>query len=571
MKRIDYIVLALAAALSLSSCMNKEPIDAVHPGNYFCNASALQSWMNYCYEEFDGQDAMLLDADDFVGKEPSELLAGGRTPSAQSWDWSVLAQANALLDNEKYCKDEDAVARYDAEARFFRALAFFDKVRMFGDVPYNTGTVGSNDEQLYAGRRSRYYVMTRVLDEFQDAADNLTDQVFDTPIRINKWVALGFLARAALFEGTFLKYSGEEDWQEFLTLAADACEKIMDSGKFKVYTAAGWSTANAYRNLFAMETMSAQEALLVRCFNTRDCISVLDRIYGDGRLGATSRFVNHYQLINGKSIATRPGWETETVDQLCQGRDARLAQTLLMPGARDLDTDVPIVNELNSMTGYQPIKFRKSADASSLGACYPLLRYPEILLIYVEAKAELGTIKQADIDKTLNVIRARVGMPAVTMGDVNLYPDELLSSYYPNVSGKNKGIILEIRRERTIELALEGQRQWDMLRWHEGAQLGNWKQKITGMYFTGAGLFDLNGDGQPDVELYTDTPQQHLVKAFKIGTDVILSEGGKGHIVAHSGIKLPEEPWDEDRDYLWPVPAYEFSVSGNNMKQNYGY
>lgn len=529
MKGYSKILVSALLLSQLASCFPESPMDALHPENYFKDASAMQDWISRCYDEFDGQRSMLLDADDFVGAFPSEVLAGTRNASSQTWDWSVLRQANTLIDNEKYCEDAEAVARFDAEARFFRALFYFDMVRRWGDVPYYRNTVGASDRPKAANARD--YVMMQAIEEMYDAADCLTDQVYDIPVRINRWAALGFIARAALFEGSFLKYSGEDGWEEYMEEAVRACELIMSCGRFEVYRAPAWKAANAYRNLFAMETMSPKEALLVRIYNTSDCPSELDYIYRDCGLGATARFVNHYQMVNGAGIATRPGYETEDVSQACQGRDPRLAQTLWTPGCRELDNDSAMEYEGRSVTGWQPVKFRKSADSRSMNACFPILRYSEILLVYAEAKAELGTLRQSDMDRSVNMIRARVGMPAITVSEANADVDALLASYYPNADkGRNRGVILEIRRERTVELALEGQRLWDMLRWHEGAQIGNRNAPLYGVY-----------------------------------------EKGKGYVTAHKGRMLPEKEWDEDRDYLWPVPESEFSVPGCRLRQNYGY
>lgn len=572
MKRtINHIMTSAAVLLSLSSCdLDLKQMDQVHPEHFFTDAASLDAWMNYCYKEFDGQESMLRDADDFISAHPSEFLAGTRTPATQTWDWSVLTQINRYHQYKSLCKDEEAIARYDAEAMFFHALFYADKVRQFGDVPYYDSMVGPDAAPVATDRD---IIMTDVCDEFMEASEELTDEVFDIPVRINRWVALGFMARAALFEGTYLKYSDEEGWDYYLKECVKACEKIMDSGKFRIYTATGWKSNNAYRNLFAMETMAPEEALLVKLYDTDVCPSQIDMIFGRERLGATSRFVNHYQLLNGKGIQdVRSGYESEDINEVFQARDPRLAQTLLMPGCRYLDTDAPVINSLNSMTGYQPVKFQKSADATKLAACFPVLRYAEILLAYAEAKAELGTITQADLDRSVNLIRARVGMPAISLLETYGGADRLMESYYPNVpASKYKGIILEIRRERTIELALEGRRQWDIMRWHEGARIGNTDSKIQGLYIPAPGLIDLNGDKEPDVELYTSSPVQSSVKALKIGTDIILSEGTRGHVVAFDGECLPEEEWDEDRDYLWPIPASEFRVPGSRLLQNYGY
>src|SRR5690606_17675126 len=99
-------------------------------------------------------------------------------------------------------------------------------------------------------------------------------------------------------------------------------------------------------------------------------------------------------------------------------------------------------------------------------------RYAEVLLNYAEAKAELGTITQTDIDKSIKLLRDRVGMPNLNLAFANSNPDPYLIGEYPNATkGANHGAILEIRRERRIELVKEGLRYNDLMRWKEGARL----------------------------------------------------------------------------------------------------
>src|SRR5699024_7077820 len=109
----------------------------------------------------------------------------------------------------------------------------------------------------------------------------------------------------------------------------------------------------------------------------------------------------------------------------------------------------------------------------------PVFRYAETLLIFAEAKAELGEITQEDIEKTINVIRDRVQMPSLEIGVANSNIDPRLEDFYPNVSGQDKGVILEIRRERRVEMACEGQRYDDLNRWYAGKLLEN---RPEGMY-----------------------------------------------------------------------------------------
>ena len=110
----------------------------------------------------------------------------------------------------------------------------------------------------------------------------------------------------------------------------------------------------------------------------------------------------------------------------------------------------------------------------------------KFLYIYAEAKAELGILKQADLDATINVVRDRVGMPAILLASLNLNAN--LEKQYPNVTGSQKEVILEIRRERRIEFACECFRYDDLLRWKSGRLFEEIQQ---GVYIDQFGLHDL--------------------------------------------------------------------------------
>ncbi|MDR1592066.1 MAG: RagB/SusD family nutrient uptake outer membrane protein, partial [Prevotellaceae bacterium] len=185
-----------------------------------------------------------------------------------------------------------------------------------------------------------------------------------------------------------------------------------------------------------------------------------------------------------------------------------------------------------------------------------------------EAKAELGDITQDDINKSINKIRLRAGMPNLDLATANTNIDPYLLACYPNIdksNANNRGVILEIRRERTVEMAMEGQRQWDMFRWHEGAQLVNHTNPYFGCYIPGPGLYDMTGDGTPDVEIYETTPTSTLSVKKKINADIYLSNGTSGYITAWTSVTYT---WDENRDYLWPLPSSEIILSNNVLTQN---
>jgi hypothetical protein len=202
----------------------------------------------------------------------------------------------------------------------------------------------------------------------------------------------------------------------------------------------------------------------------------------------------------------------------------------------------------------------------------PVFRIAEMYLIYAEALAENDKLSQADLDISVNLLRDRVGMPHMNMNDANANPDWYLCSEefgYRNVSGANKGVILEIRRERAIELFKEGFRWDDLMRWKEGLCIN---QVMHGQYFPGLGEYDLTGDNKADIVLYQGKKpaEKAGVAAFEVGTltGVVLSEGTKGYI----NPQPQENPqnahvFDESRDYYYPIPSTERSLNPN-LTQN---
>jgi hypothetical protein len=498
-----------------------------------------------------------------------DVIEGTRTASDESgWTWTQLRKINYLLANSYRCSDASARKQYEGVAYFFRAYFYFVKVRRYGDVPYYDQVLGSEDtELLNKARDDRGYVMDKVMDDLDKAIDMLPTA--NSVSTVTRWTALAFKSRAALYEGTFRKYHGLSDADKYLQLAADAASKFMSESSYKLYS----TGSEPYRDLFNSDDAKQEEVITARLYNFDLSISTTIQFnITNSQQGFTRRFMNHYLMADGSRFTDKAGYETMTYTDETKNRDPRMAQTVLCPGYIQVGEETVSPNKLLALTGYQPIKFVSDAahDGASKGTNdFPLFRTAEVYLNYAEAKAELGSLTQDDLDKSVNLIRKRAQMPDMNLAAANATPDPYLESCYPNVTkGANEGVILEIRRERTVELCMEGFRQWDMLRWKEGAQMVNTVAPYYGCYIPGPGLYDMDGDGKADLEIYTGSATSKLSTKKKIGSDIILSNGESGYITAWSTVSYT---WNENRDYLWPIPADERVLTGGVLTQNPGW
>ena len=217
-----------------------------------------------------------------------------------------------------------------------------------------------------------------------------------------------------------------------------------------------------------------------------------------------------------------------------------------------------------SISGYQIAKYVSDVSQDGFQAGYqdiPIFRYAEVLLNFAEAKAELGTLTQVDLDTSIGLLRSRVGMPGLNLANANANPDSVLQSRYSNVTGSNAGVILEIRRERRVELVLEGFRYDDLMRWKNGKLL---EEYFNGMYFSGLGQFDLDGNSSFDLELFQGSPTFNAPQTLEIGGVITLSNGTEGNLVPFAD---RTKIFDETKDYLYPIPSGDIQLN-SNLDQN---
>ena len=578
----------LSGTAGCSDMLDEYPLDAISPETYYNNADELRSATNQFYGMFPGAASGYTESADVVCifNLPAEVQGIRTVPtSGGGWNWEYLRAVNFYLSHSVRCDDVDAREHFDGITRFFRAYFYFEKVKRFGEVPWFDRELSSTDPELFRPRDSRDFIMDKILDDLTYAINNISDK--KDLYNVTHWTALALKSRICLFEGTFRKYHGIPGYEKFLNECATASKLFIDNAPYAIYQ----TGAQPYRDLFSSMNAIEEEVILARDYDRSQNVmheanaNTLSPTYG--RPGMNKKIVNSYLMTNGDRFTDQPGYETMQYYDEMQNRDPRLTQTVVGPGYMRINSDkVESPNFSSSTTGYQIIKWVTDASGDGyMGSSndYILFRAAEVYLNYAEAKAELGTLTQEDLKISIKKIRDRVGMPNIDMDAANANPDPYLcalESGYQNVTGPNKGVILEIRRERTIELLLEGFRYYDIIRWKEGKVF---EQPYKGMYFPGLtqgsgdnryDVFDMNdgtvGDKEKvDICIYTGKKPsvKNIRKFYKLGDEFVLTDGDKGNIICHDIEKEPRQ-WREDRDYLYPIPTQERLLSNGTLSQN---
>ena len=578
----------LSGTAGCSDMLDQYPLDAISPETYYNNADELRSATNQFYGMFPGAASGYTESADVVCtfNLPAEVQGIRTVPtSGGGWNWEYLRAVNFYLSHSVRCDDVDAREHFDGIARFFRAYFYFEKVKRFGEVPWFDRELSSTDPELFRPRDSRDFIMDKILDDLTYAINNISDK--KDLYNVTHWTALALKSRICLFEGTYRKYHGIPGYEKFLDECATTSKLFIDNAPYAIYK----TGAQPYRDLFSSMNAIEEEVILARDYDRAQNVmheanaNTLSPTYG--RPGMNKKIVNSYLMTNGDRFTDQPGYETMQYYDEMQNRDPRLTQTVVGPGYMRINSDkVESPNFSSSTTGYQITKWVTDASGDGyMGSSndYILFRAAEVYLNYAEAKAELGTLTQEDLEISIKKIRDRVGMPNIDMDAANANPDPYLcalESGYQNVTGPNKGVILEIRRERTIELLLEGFRYYDIIRWKEGKMF---EQPFLGMYFPGLtqgsgdnryDVFDMNdgiaGDKEKvDICIYTGKKPsvKNIRKFYKLGDEFVLTDGDKGNIICHDIEKEPRQ-WREDRDYLYPIPTQERLLSNGTLSQN---
>lgn len=596
MKSLKYI-LTVGAGLLLVACndsfMEKFPQTSISEENFFNTTQDLETYTNGLYEilQYSTDDVFSDNISTYGGANEFDNLLRGKVDQMNvgGWandgdpddvdgshnDWGTLRKCNVLLANGYRAQgNKEDINHYIGIGRFFRSWFYFSQIKRYGSSPWYSKPLQTSDvDLLEKGQDSRELVVDSIMADLQFAVENI--QPIDSRTRINRWAALALMARVALYEGTFRKYHTELNLQgtanTFLEKAVWATNEIMANGGFEI-TGSG---AEGYRNLFISGDLSGNKEMILFADYDRtigygnNTSSVLDWQWHLSRSLADS-----YLKLDGTPISLDPSYEKRQFTKIFEGRDPRMAETIMPAGFMGAgDTQAKKVNP--TYGGLGQVKFYpRTLDLNGgYGKNYndiPIFRYAEVLLINAEAKAELGTITTSDINITINLLRNRVGMPALDLNSIKY--DPVITAQYPNVSGANAKVILEIRRERRIEMACEGLRTDDIKRWCVGKLM---EGPFEGMYIPGFGPLDITGDGEPDIAIFKTPADNNLSEEEKSKLTVYtlfdengkeqgiyLSEGDKGYIRFVKDKNLPIT-FIAPKCYYFPIPFTQVQLNPN--------
>lgn len=603
-KTLSSILLIILLSACNDDFMDRFPETAIGKENFFNTEEDLamyiyglydfpglttQSWETSHHDQLFINDAYITtdNCNNTGNTELKTMMIG--TPSAANvtwgWNWGRLRDINFFLENfDNADISQELLNHYEGLGRFFRARFYYNKVKRYSNVPWYDKVIETgDDEAMTKGSDPRDFVVGKIFEDFDFATQNVQKNQFSGAV--DKWTVLAWKARAALHEGTFRKYHPELNLtasaNTYLQIARDAAQEIMANGGFLLYSTG--DPYNDYRDLFISTDLTSNPEVIFGIFNTAGIKNsdVGTTGFGDYEIGPQKDLLQAYLMDDGSFYSAQAGYETNQFVEECQNRDPRLSQSFATPGwvlvytaTYATGAGLYIQKLQKNFTGYHQIKgFMNVIDYDTYSSGdLPVFRLAEILLIYAEARAELGELTQGDLDMSINLLRDRAGMPDLTMDPP---VDPVMDARFPLVNGSTTHWkeLLEIRRERRVELVFEGRRYDDLYRWYAGKLL---EKEPRGLYFPGLGKYDLNGDAVDDIILIDRSesiplPEDKEVNSlgiplryYRVGLQdsdagVYLENGTSGNI---EGIK-ERGTFTEPKFYYRPIPETQVLLNPN--------
>ena len=563
-------IISLAGTVAMTSCDdflndNRYPLSQQTVNAEFWNNSVnVQNQINYFYEDYSGYGngagggtfywSWL--SDDQSGRQAfADWTFKTVPPTSSSWNapYIEIRRANLVIQGvEASTLTTSEKANFLGLARMYRARGYYDLVRRYGDVPLVTTPLDpADDASLFGPRTARNTVMDLVLEDLNFAVENISAQSGKTVF--SKDMAQAFKAEVCLTEGTYAKYHQNDNAraQKFLQEAVKAGEAVAGSypiGDYKALYQSFRTAGGGYDGLSANP-----EIIMFKPYENGVFMNSISDYSNasDGVAGITRDAFDAFVFKDGKPAAltsynntdhgTPDGAASVSIADLLAVRDARLSvityDHIFFQG---MSWGAPNTVGQWSSTGYGVQKFNNLTVPQSIVneinknyLCAPLYWGARVYVTILEAKAELGTLSDADITKYMKPLWDRAG---IDTSNLNL---AFLTNMNDPANNMNvSSLIWEIRRLRRCELMLDdGLRYWDLVRWHQLDKLDFSKNpKITqGAYAANAPI----------------APKDGMID---------------GYVDATWGQKRTFE----DKYYLYPIPSGQIQLN-DQLEQNPGW
>ncbi len=560
----------LFTGVSCNDLVDMKPINEISDADYWKTADQFKLAANEFYTYLRTFTDILNDSPHSDRRADFVFVTGGNTfsngsntiPSTDgNWNtaYARIRATNYLIEKAATYSQPAEIQKYVAEARFFRAYIYFDLLQLFGEVPLITKTLTTTSSELTAPKNARAEVVDFIVQDLEAAIAVLpAESAIATADkgRISLGAAQAFLGRVALYEGTWQKFRGNTTRANtLLDKAISNSDAVIKSTQYELFapTALGDS---AQKYMFILENQQSNPANITKAANkeyilanrydfasrqirTNITHATLNNVYW-----VTRKFATMYLCSDGLPIEKSPlfkGFATTTSE--FENRDNRMRYNLMIDGRYYWDNENPGArttwkgdatdiagsrgkHKSNANSGYANQKWatERRLDDNQEGYDYPVIRYAEVLLNYAEAVYERnGSISDADLDRSLNLVRNRV----------NKAMPKLSNAF---VSANGLDMRNEIRRERNIEFYFEGFRRDDLMRWKTAET--ELPMDIQGIAWTGTAY-----------ETYWSGIKNNIVGGiYRIETS---------------------RKWQE-RNYLLPIPSQQIQLNPN-LVQNTGW
>ncbi len=403
------------------------------------------------------------------------------TYTGPTWNFAWIRKVNVMLDRITQVMPnlltEEQYNHWVGVGRFFRGLEYARLVNVFGDVPYYSKEVTTVEkDELYKDRTPRDEVMDAVYNDFEYAMNNV--RLNDGAQYVNRYIVASFVSRWALIEASWQKYHYNNNVRatKFFEQAIAAADMLMASGKYDIET--------DFRTLFgSTDLTSSKDCILYRKYdagkNITHSIASSCVMNTPTTNGANLDLVKAFICTDGKDWQTSTLANTDdfTLSNLIKTRDPRFEASFYNEPTSLAKSSYLYVTKFIPRSALEYLKIPGGTPAAEFQSDknvtgYPIMRYAEVLLNWIEAKAELASIggtavAQADIDRSINKIRNRPLAPeAVALGVKKT--DKMVLTELPNDPDRDRSVsalLWEIRRERRMEFAFEFSRIIDLRRW----------------------------------------------------------------------------------------------------------